>query len=67
MSRVGCVHDTLKVKNRRSYIAVNNTAKPRPASAYTVSGEWGHLGHGWLATVGDWIFEAPGEARARGA
>ena len=28
----------------------------------TISGKWGYLEHDWVATAGDWIYEAPGEA-----
>ncbi len=34
--------------------------------AYTISGRWGFLEHDWVATAGDWIYEAPGVAHAGG-
>ena len=35
---------------------------PQQVFAYTISGKWGYLEHDWVATAGDWIYEAPGEA-----
>jgi 2,4'-dihydroxyacetophenone dioxygenase len=41
---------------------VNRHYHPQQVFAYTISGRWGYLEHDWVATAGDWIFEAPGEA-----
>ena len=35
---------------------------PQPVFAYTISGKWGYLEHDWVATAGDWVYEAPGES-----
>jgi 2,4'-dihydroxyacetophenone dioxygenase len=43
---------------------VNRHYHPQQVFAYTISGKWGYLEHDWIATKGDWIFEAPGEAHA---
>ncbi len=40
---------------------VNRHYHPHPIWAYTVSGKWGYLEHGWTATAGDFIYESPGE------
>ena len=29
--------------------------------AYTISGKWGYLEHGWTARAGDFVYETPGE------
>lgn len=34
---------------------------PRQVFAYTISGQWGYLEHDWTATVGDFVYDAPGE------
>jgi 2,4'-dihydroxyacetophenone dioxygenase len=41
---------------------VNRHYHPQQVFAYTISGKWGYLEHDWVATAGDWIYEAPGEA-----
>jgi 2,4'-dihydroxyacetophenone dioxygenase len=41
---------------------VNRHYHPHPVWAYTISGKWGYLEHTWIATAGDFIYEAPGEA-----
>ena len=41
---------------------VNRHYHPQQVFAYTISGRWGYLEHDWVATAGDWIYEAPGEA-----
>ena len=41
---------------------VNRHYHPQQVFAYTISGKWGYLEHDWVATKGDWIYEAPGEA-----
>src|SRR5256885_1149081 len=35
---------------------------PQQVFAYTISGKWGYLEHDWVATAGDFVYEAPGEA-----
>jgi len=35
---------------------------PQQVFAYTISGKWGYLEHDWIATAGDWVYEAPGES-----
>lgn len=34
---------------------------PHEVFAYTISGKWSYLEHDWVATAGDFIYEAPGE------
>lgn len=34
---------------------------PHQVFAYTISGKWGYLEHNWVATAGDFVYEAPGE------
>jgi 2,4'-dihydroxyacetophenone dioxygenase len=46
----------------RSAGLVNRHYHPQQVFAYTISGKWGYLEHDWVATKGDWIYEAPGEA-----
>ena len=41
---------------------VNRHYHPHQVFAYTISGKWGYLEHGWTATAGDFIYEAPGES-----
>jgi 2,4'-dihydroxyacetophenone dioxygenase len=41
---------------------VNRHYHPQQVFAYTISGKWGYLEHDWVATKGDWVYEAPGEA-----
>ncbi|HXV92927.1 MAG TPA: 2,4'-dihydroxyacetophenone dioxygenase family protein [Pseudonocardia sp.] len=41
---------------------VNRHYHPQQVFAYTISGKWGYLEHDWVATAGDWVYEAPGEA-----
>lgn len=41
---------------------VNRHYHPQQVFAYTISGKWGYLEHDWVATAGDWIYEAPGES-----
>jgi 2,4'-dihydroxyacetophenone dioxygenase len=41
---------------------VNRHYHPQAVFAYTISGKWGYLEHEWVATAGDWVYEAPGEA-----
>jgi len=41
---------------------VNRHYHPAPIWAYTISGKWGYLEHGWTATAGDFIYETPGES-----
>jgi 2,4'-dihydroxyacetophenone dioxygenase len=40
---------------------VNRHYHPHQVFAYTISGKWGYLEHDWIATAGDFIYEAPGE------
>jgi 2,4'-dihydroxyacetophenone dioxygenase len=40
---------------------VNRHYHPHQVFAYTISGRWGYLEHDWVATAGDFVFEAPGE------
>lgn len=40
---------------------VNRHYHPHEVFAYTISGKWGYLEHGWTATAGDFIYESPGE------
>ena len=35
---------------------------PQQVFAYTISGKWGYLEHDWIATAGNWVYEAPGES-----
>ena len=35
---------------------------PHSVRAYTISGKWGYLEHDWVATTGDFVYEAPGES-----
>jgi 2,4'-dihydroxyacetophenone dioxygenase len=46
----------------RSAGLVNRHYHPQAVFAYTISGKWGYLEHDWVATAGDWVYEAPGEA-----
>jgi 2,4'-dihydroxyacetophenone dioxygenase len=41
---------------------VNRHYHPHQVFAYTISGRWGYLEHDWVATAGDWVYEAPGES-----
>src|SRR6266568_156266 len=41
---------------------VNRHYHPQQVFAYTISGKWGYLEHEWVATKGDFVYEAPGEA-----
>jgi 2,4'-dihydroxyacetophenone dioxygenase len=41
---------------------VNRHYHPHQVFAFTISGKWGYLEHDWVATAGDFIYEAPGEA-----
>ena len=41
---------------------VNRHYHPQQVFAYTISGKWGYLEHDWIATAGDWVYEAPGES-----
>lgn len=41
---------------------VNRHYHPHEVIAYTISGKWGYLEHDWIATAGDFIYEAPGES-----
>jgi 2,4'-dihydroxyacetophenone dioxygenase len=41
---------------------VNRHYHPQQVFAYTISGKWGYLEHDWVATKGDFVYEAPGEA-----
>ena len=41
---------------------VNRHYHPHEVFAYTISGKWGYLEHNWIATAGDFVYEAPGEA-----
>ena len=41
---------------------VNRHYHPQQVFAYTISGKWGYLEHDWVATAGDFVYEAPGEA-----
>src|SRR6266581_2931804 len=43
---------------------VNRHYHPQQVFAYTISGKWGYLEHDWIATAGDWVYEAPGESHA---
>ena len=38
---------------------VNRHYHPQQVFAYTISGKWGYLEHDWVATAGDWVYEAP--------
>jgi len=40
---------------------VNRHYHPHQVFAYTISGKWGYLEHDWVATAGDFVYEAPGE------
>jgi 2,4'-dihydroxyacetophenone dioxygenase len=46
----------------RSAGLVNRHYHPQAVFAYTISGKWGYLEHDWVATAGDWVYEAPGES-----
>jgi 2,4'-dihydroxyacetophenone dioxygenase len=41
---------------------VNRHYHPHEVFAFTISGKWGYLEHDWVATAGDFVYEAPGEA-----
>ena len=41
---------------------MNRHYHPQQVFAYTISGKWGYLEHDWVATAGDFVYEAPGEA-----
>lgn len=41
---------------------VNRHYHPHQVFAYTISGKWGYLEHDWVATAGDFVYEAPGES-----
>ena len=41
---------------------VNRHYHPHEVFAYTIAGKWGYLEHDWVATAGDFVYEAPGEA-----
>jgi 2,4'-dihydroxyacetophenone dioxygenase len=41
---------------------VNRHYHAHEVLAYTISGKWGYLEHDWIATAGDFVYEAPGEA-----
>ena len=41
---------------------MNRHYHPQQVFAYTISGKWGYLEHDWIATAGDFVYEAPGEA-----
>ena len=41
---------------------VNRHYHPQQVFGFTISGKWGYLEHDWVATAGDWVYEAPGEA-----
>jgi 2,4'-dihydroxyacetophenone dioxygenase len=41
---------------------VNRHYHPHAVFAYTISGKWSYLEHDWVATAGDFVYEAPGEA-----
>ena len=41
---------------------VNRHYHPHQVFALTLSGKWGYLEHDWVATAGDFVYEAPGEA-----
>jgi 2,4'-dihydroxyacetophenone dioxygenase len=41
---------------------VNRHYHPQQVFAYTISGKWGYLEHDWVATAGDFVYEAPGES-----
>lgn len=41
---------------------VNRHYHPHPVFAYTISGKWSYLEHDWVATAGDFVYEAPGES-----
>src|SRR5215218_1321113 len=40
---------------------VNRHYHPHQVFAFTISGKWGYLEHDWVATAGDFVYEAPGE------
>jgi 2,4'-dihydroxyacetophenone dioxygenase len=40
---------------------VNRHYHPHQVFAFTISGKWGYLEHDWIATAGDFVYEAPGE------
>jgi len=40
---------------------VNRHYHPHQVFVYTISGKWGYLEHDWVATAGDFVYEAPGE------
>jgi 2,4'-dihydroxyacetophenone dioxygenase len=41
---------------------VNRHYHPNQVFGLTLSGKWGYLEHDWVATKGDFVYEAPGEA-----
>ncbi len=41
---------------------VNRHYHPHAVFAFTLSGKWSYLEHDWIATAGDFVYEAPGEA-----
>ena len=41
---------------------VNRHYHPNQVFGYTISGKWRYLEHDWIATAGDFVYEAPGEA-----
>lgn len=41
---------------------VNRHYHPQQVFGFTISGKWGYLEHDWVATAGDFVYEAPGEA-----
>src|SRR6266702_777646 len=43
----------------RFYAPLSETVGTRPL---WISGKWGYLEHDWIATAGDWVYEAPGES-----
>lgn len=40
---------------------VNRHYHPHQVFAYTISGKWGYLEHGWTAQAGDFVYETAGE------
>ena len=41
---------------------VNRHYHPHAVFAFTLPGKWSYLEHDWIATAGDFVYEAPGEA-----
>lgn len=41
---------------------VNRHYHPHEVFGFTLSGKWSYLEHDWVATAGDFVYEAPGEA-----